>query len=169
MSTALDSLLHSCQELRLELDEARFKICSLERELSSQCQASASVGSSLRSIAQLCTGFRATFNQALTQMAHYERRVAFAAKRTRSLKGIGGKNCCTVSKCSSASSLYPMQPLWAAGKHFWLASQPTSPMHSVRPVEVQRAHLKRRGLRLLLSLENCYKWRWKHFVRRGTI
>lgn len=71
------------------MDEARFKICSLEKELSSQSQASASVGASLRSIAQLCAGFRASFNQALTQIAHYERRVAFAAKRIRSLKGMG--------------------------------------------------------------------------------
>lgn len=54
-----------------------------------KCKASDRVGNCVRCIAQLFTGFKATFNQALTQMANCEHRVTFTAKRIRTLKGKG--------------------------------------------------------------------------------
>ena len=68
----------------MELDETRFKLSSVERDLHLRCRAN---GGNVRCMAQLFTGFKATFNQALTQMANYEHRIAFATKRVRSLKG----------------------------------------------------------------------------------
>lgn len=99
------------------MDEARFRVCSVEKTLHSKCKASVSIGNAMRCIAQLFTRFKATFNQALTQMANCERRVTFAAKRVRSLKGKKGNCICdgvSLSPTPSAATLGCRQALAAS-------------------------------------------------------
>lgn len=69
------------------MDEAKIAMHSLDGKLQSRSAACARMGKNIRSIAQLYTEFKTSFNQALTRLATCEHRVTFTAKRIGSLKG----------------------------------------------------------------------------------
>lgn len=70
-----------------DLAEAKAMVALLQKRLQSKCGACTRVRRSVDSMAALFSGFRSTFNQALTRLVNYEHRIMFAIKRMQSLKG----------------------------------------------------------------------------------
>ena len=70
-----------------ELAETRSTLAMLQERLQSKSEACTRARQNLGSTATLFSEFRSTFNQALTRLVNYERRVVFAVKRMQSLRG----------------------------------------------------------------------------------
>ncbi len=71
-----------------DLAGAKAMIALLQERLQSKCAACTRAGRSVAAMAALFSGFKSTFNQALTRLVNYEHRIMFAIKRMQSLKGM---------------------------------------------------------------------------------
>ena len=75
------------QAMEEELGRASERMDALENQIHTEHHMHLHSRNSVQTLADLCSAFKSNFNQALTQLANYEHRIAFAVKRIQLLKG----------------------------------------------------------------------------------